>query len=356
MEKKTIAVLFGGCSSEYSISLKSGHAVLSNIDKEKYNVIPIGITKDGRWFRYDGQLDKITEDTWHEDKNHCIPAYIVPDTAIHGMVELRKDGTAFTRLDGAFPVLHGKNGEDGTVQGLIEMAGIPVMGCGTLSSALCMDKYRAHVIAEEAGIAVPKAVGLKGDLSEEVLHESVSSLTYPLFVKPVNAGSSYGISVVETADKLKEAYDLALEYDDEIIIEEKINGFEVGCSIIGDGNGREIVGRVDEIELFHGCFFDYTMKYTGVDSKIHSPGRLDPETEERVRDAGRVLFAALGCKGFARIDMFLTPEKEIVFNEINTIPGFTSVSRFPKMMAGVGLEYKDVIDKIIEYCLQEDKA
>ena len=136
MEKKTIAVLYGGCSSEYGISLNSGYAVLTNIDKDKYDIVPIGITKDGRWFRYDGNAENIKSDKWHEDKEHCIPAYIVPDTAIHGMIELRKEGTAFTRLDGVFPVLHGKNGEDGTVQGLIEMAGIPVMGCGC-KSTLC---------------------------------------------------------------------------------------------------------------------------------------------------------------------------------------------------------------------------
>ena len=349
MEKKTIAVLYGGCSSEYGISLNSGYAVLTNIDKDKYDIVPIGITKDGRWFRYDGDAENIKNDKWHEDKEHCSPAYIVPDTAIHGMIELRKEGTAFTRLDGVFPVLHGKNGEDGTVQGLIEMAGIPVMGCGTLASALCMDKYRAHVVAEEAGIAVPKACSIIGRVTDRQLFEAVSDLTYPLFVKPVNAGSSYGISVAETPGELVSALELALQYDNEVIIEEKIDGFEVGCSVIGDGKGNEIVGRVDEIELFNGCFFDYTMKYTGVDSKIHSPGRLDPETEEKVNQAGIKLFRALGCKGFARIDMFLTPEKEIVFSEANTIPGFTSVSRFPKMMAGIGMEYKDVIDKIIEY-------
>ena len=349
MKKKTIAVLFGGCSSEYGISLNSGYAVLTNIDRDKYDIIAVGITKDGRWFRYNGDTEKIKNDTWHEDRNSCVPAYIVPDTSVHGMLEIREEGISLTYLDGVFPVLHGKNGEDGTVQGLIELAGIPVMGCGTLSSALCMDKYRAHVIAEAAGVSVPKACSITGKLPDEDLHNAVSSLTYPLFVKPVNAGSSYGISVIETPDKLVEAVDLALEYDDEVIIEEKINGFEVGCSVIGDGKGNEIVGRVDEIELFNGCFFDYTMKYTGVDSKIHSPGRLDAETEKRINETGKVLFRALGCKGFARIDMFLTPEKEMVFSEVNTIPGFTSVSRFPKMMAGVGLEYKDVIDKIIEY-------
>ena len=353
MDKKKIAVLFGGCSSEYLISLSSGYAVLTNINRDKYDVIAIGITKDGRWFRYDGDPENVKADTWQQDNENCTPAYIVPDRAVHGLIELRPEGPAFTRLDGAFPMLHGKNGEGGTVQGLIEMAGIDLMGCGTLSSALCMDKYRAHVLAEAAGIAVPKACFLTRDFDEATVREATADLTYPLFVKPVRAGSSYGISVIESAGELMDAVNLALQYDDELIIEEKINGFEVGCSVIGDGKNVEIVGRVDEIELFTGCFFDYTKKYTGVDSKIHSPGRLDPETEKRVNDTGRKLFRILGCKGFARIDMFLTPDKEIIFSEANTIPGFTSVSRFPKMMAGVGLSYPDVIDKIIECCSEK---
>lgn len=348
MKKKTIAVLFGGHSSEYGVSLNSGYAVLTNIDKEKYNVIALGITEDGRWLRYNGDYELIKQDKWHEDTENCIPCYILPDRAIHGMVEMAAEGPVYTHLDGAFPMLHGKNGEDGTIQGLIEMAGIDLMGCGTLSSALCMDKYRAHVVAEAAGIAVPKAASLVGDFKEETVMKAVEGLTYPLFVKPVNAGSSYGISVIDDKSQLMKAVYYALEYDSEVIIEEKIDGFEVGCSIIGDGKGLEIVGRVDEIELFSGCFFDYERKYTGIDSKIHSPARIDAETEERIKEAGKILFRALGCKGFARLDMFLTPEGKIVFNEVNSIPGFTSVSRFPKMMAGVGLEYKDVIDKIIE--------
>lgn len=348
MKKKKIAVLFGGCSSEYGISLSSGYAVLANIDRQKYDVIAIGISEDGRWFNYEGDLQNIKDDKWLEDSQCCVPAYIVPDRKIHGLIELRPEGPKEVYLDGVFPVLHGKNGEDGTVQGLIEMAGIDLMGCGTLSSALCMDKYRAHVVAEEAGIAVPKACHLNSRFDTDTLTEDTMDMNYPLFVKPVKAGSSYGITVVESPESLSDAVKTALEYDDEVIIEEKIDGFEVGCSIIGDGKGQEIVGRVDEIELFTGCFFDFTRKYTGVDSKIHTPARIDSETEERIKEAGRVLFRALGCKGFARLDMFLTPEGKIVFNEVNTIPGFTAVSRFPKMMAGVGLEYKDVIDKIIE--------
>jgi len=353
MEKKKIAVLFGGCSSEYGISLKSSYSVLSYIDAEKYEAIPIGITEKGDWYRYYGDIEKIKDDSWQDNSEDCVSAYIVPDRSVHGMMELTAKGPVFTRLDGVFPILHGKNGEDGTVQGLVKLAGIPLMGCGVLSSALCMDKYRAHVVAEAAGIAVPKAANLSGSFDEKTVMEKTKDLTLPLFVKPVNAGSSYGITVVDDKEQLMDAVNLALQYDEEVIIEERIEGFEVGCSIIGAGTDSDIVGRVDEIELFTGCFFDYTRKYTGVDSKIHNPARIDSETEERIKEAGRTLFKALGCSGYARLDMFLTPEGKIVFNEINTIPGFTSVSRFPKMMAGVGLQYTDVISKIIEIGLSE---
>lgn len=352
MNKKKIAVLFGGCSSEYGISLKSSYSVLTNIDREKYDIVPIGITPHGDWYHFYGDVEKIQSDEWFNEDD-CVKAYIVPDRSVHGMVELKEDGPVFTKLDGAFPMLHGKNGEDGTVQGLIELAGIPLMGCGVMSSALCMDKYRAHVVAEEAGIAVPKAASLNGAMDEAEVQELTKDLIYPLFVKPVKAGSSYGITVVEDPKDLMAAVNYALEYDDEVIAEEKITGFEVGCSIIGDGKTDEIIGRVDEIELFTGCFFDFTRKYTGVDSKIHTPARIDAETEERIKEAGRTLFRALGCSGYARLDMFLTPEGRIVFNEVNTIPGFTSVSRFPKMMAGVGLSYKEVIDRIIELGLKK---
>ncbi len=354
MKKKTIAILFCGHSSEYGVSLKSGYATLTNIDTEKYDVIAIGITQDGKWLRYNGDYDKIPVDEWYKDEENCVPCYILPDREIHGMMELTAEGPVYTRLDGAFPMLHGKWGEDGTVQGLIELAGIDVIGCGVLASALCMDKFRAHVVAEEAGIDVPKAAYLVGKIDEATALKAVEGLTYPLFIKPVNAGSSYGISVIEDESGLMNAINLALKYDTEVIIEEQIDGFEVGCSIIGDGKGNEIVGRADEIELFGTHFFDFEMKYQGLKSKIHSPGRFDAETEERIKDAGRTLFRALGCKGFARLDMFLTPDGRIVFNEVNTIPGFTSVSRFPKMMAGVGLEYKEVITKIIEMSSTEE--
>jgi D-alanine---D-serine ligase len=344
MKKKNIAVLFGGLSSEYPVSLQSAHAVLYHLKEERYNVIPIGITREGEWLRYYGALENILNDTWQEDTDHCVPAMISPDRSMHGLVELTNNTVKFNRLDAVFPVLHGKNGEDGTVQGLVELAGIPLIGCDTLSSALCMDKDKAHKLVQTAGINVPKAIVITDYSSEADLLACISDFTYPLFVKPVRAGSSFGITKISKPEELQGAIQLAYEYDREVIIEENIEGFEVGCAVLGKEN--LMIGRVDEIELMKG-FFDYTEKYTLKSSEIHMPARIDEETEMRIKEAAETIYKTLGCSGFARVDMFLTPEKKIIFNEVNTIPGFTAHSRFPNMMKGIGMSFEAILDKLI---------
>lgn len=345
MRKKKIAILFGGCSSEYPVSLQSAYAIISSLDTRLYERILIGITKEGSWYRFYGTADKIQEDTWYKSASECVPVMISPDRKKHGIIEFSKSGYKFTQLDAAFPVLHGKNGEDGTVQGVLELAGIPLIGCGTLSSALCMDKNRAHKLVTSAGIGTPNAVVIYRRTTEETLYQQTSSLKYPLFVKPVKAGSSFGVTKIYEKEALAAAVKTAFEYDDEVIIEENIEGFEVGCAILG--NSELIVGEVDEIELTDG-FFDYTEKYTLKSSKIHMPARLDEATIKQIKEAAATIYRTLGCKGFARVDLFLTPEKEIVFNEVNTIPGFTSHSRYPNMMKGIGLSFSDILDKLIE--------
>lgn len=342
--KKNILVLFGGCSPEYPISLKSAYAVLTHINADKYNVLAMGITKDGQWLRYNGDYENILADTWHQDRRQCTPAFLSPDRSVHGIGELTEKGLSFTYVDAVFPVLHGKNGEDGSVQGLAEIAGVPIIGCGALSSALCMDKYRAHQIVSLAGVQVPKAVFFDRKPAAETLYEETKSLSYPLFVKPLRAGSSFGISKITEKAQLADAVDLAFRYDSEIIVEENIEGFEVGCAVLG--NDELILGRVDEIELSHG-FFDYKEKYTQRTAKIHMPARIDADTEERVREAAAKIYRALACSGFARVDMFLTPSGEIVFNEVNTIPGCTDCSRYPSMLQGVGLDYAAIVEKLI---------
>ncbi len=251
-------------------------------------------------------------------------------------------------VDLVFPVLHGRNGEDGTLQGLFELAGIPVVGCGTLSSALCMDKERAHQIVRQAGIEVPKSVTFRRAEMGNALKEAEARLSYPLFVKPVRAGSSFGITKVMSGSELEPAIALAFEYDGQVILEEAVEGFEVGCAIMGDH--RLIVGRVDEIELSEG-FFDYTEKYTMKTSRIHMPARVDAWTEKRIQKTALAIYRALGCSGFARVDMFYTPMGGIVFNEVNTIPGFTAHSRYPSMMKGIGLSFGEMLEKLLgQYC------
>ena len=349
MEKKKIAVIFGGCSPEHTVSLTSAAAVIRHIDTEKYEVVQLGITEGGEWFRFYGSPDDIEANTWRADRTKCIPAVISPDRDQHGILEFRMSGVRTTRLDAAFPVLHGRNGEDGTVQGLCELAGIPLIGCGTLSSALCMDKDRAHKLVMLAGVAVPRSVLLEKLPTSAELAALAEGVGYLLFVKPVRAGSSFGVTRVEAPSELRAAVRDAFRYDNSVLLEEAVPGFEAGCAVIG--NSELVTGRADEIEL-SGGYFDFEEKYTLKTSKIHMPARVDAATEQRLRETACRIYRALGCRGFARVDMFLTPDKRIVFNEVNTIPGFTSHSRFPKMMSGVGYDFPALVDALIALGLE----
>lgn len=351
MNQMKVVVLFGGCSSEYSVSLQSAYAVMEALNPERYQVIPMGITKEGKWLRYDGDLKRIPEDTWQNQE--CRQAFISPSKDLHGIIMVHEDGTVETEpVDVIFPVLHGKNGEDGTVQGLCDLAGIPYVGCGTLSSALCMDKDIAHVVAKAAGVAVPEFVVLQAYMSEEEQKKRCEALTYPVFVKPARAGSSYGITKVETPEDLELAIQEAFCHDTKVVIEAMIEGFEVGCAVLG--NKELMIGEVDEIELHTGVF-DFHEKYTLETSRIHVPARIDDETAKRIKKTAAILYRALECQGMARVDMFLTPAGEIVFNEINTIPGFTSHSRYPNMMKAYGVSFQEVLDKLIQEARNVDE-
>lgn len=344
MQKKKIAVIFGGNSTEYEVSLQSAHAVLENMDTDSYEVLPIGITREGDWYHYLGDLGAIEDNTWYKDAEKLRKILFSPSRSESGFVEICEGEEIPLRVDLVFPVLHGKNGEDGTLQGMFEFAGIPVVGCGTLSSALCMDKDRAHKLASLAGIAVPKAVTFCRAEEEAAKRTIRKTLSFPVFVKPVRAGSSFGITKVYGQEQLDAAIELAFTHDAEVTVEENVCGFEVGCAVMGID--ELTVGRVDEIELEQG-FFDYTEKYTLKTSKIYMPARIDEVTEKRIQRAAVAIYRALGCSGFARVDMFYTPEGEIVFNEVNTIPGFTSHSRYPNMMKGIGLSFEEMLKRLI---------
>lgn len=353
MKKKNVLIFFGGCSSEYSVSLSSASGAILNLDRSVYNPVTVGITETGKWLYYTGSVEKILENTWQAEPTN-IPAVLSPNRGEKCLLLLKESGIERIPVDVALPILHGRNGEDGTLQGLIELAGIPLAGCGTLASALCMDKDRAHRLASMVGVRVPKALVLDSENTGEhskayapgtAAQTFAEEVGYPLYVKPVKAGSSYGVTKVNCPGELAPAISLAFRYDSQVILEENIEGFEVGCAVLG--TAELITGEVDEIEL-SGGFFDFTEKYTLKTSSIHVPARISAAKSEEIKKTAKRIYRALGCSGFARVDMFLTPSGEIVFNEINTIPGFTEHSRYPGMMKAAGYSFREVLTKIIE--------
>jgi len=342
MEKKKIGVIFGGCSPEYGVSLESSYSVITHIDQNKYDIVLIGITKEGDWFRYEGNVENIKEDKWRQNGT-CTPVVISSSRSDHGILEMKDGKTTLTKIDVFFPVLHGKNGEDGTVQGLIELSGVPMVGCGLLSSSLCMDKALSHQLVQNYGIKVAKSIVITYESKN--IQKLLETLKFPVFVKPMRAGSSFGITKVEKKEEIGQALEEAFKYDTEVIVEENVEGFEIGCAVLG--NETLTVGEVDEIELSKG-FFNFTEKYTLKTSKIHVPARIKPEVAAKAKETAKQIYRILKCKDFARVDLFLTPNDEIYFNEINTIPGFTSHSRYPSMMKEIGMDFRKLVDTLID--------
>ena len=342
MKKLRISFFFGGCSQEYEVSLMSATAILKNLNQEKYEILMVGITREGDFYLYNGDIDKIENDTWFNLKN-CKKVTISTNRSNHGLIVF-EDKLKIIPIDLAFPILHGKNGEDGTIQGLLELAKIPYVGCDLSSSLLCMDKYLAHLIVSSKGILTPITYLFSKTTPYENILQTIKDLNYPLFVKPLKAGSSFGITKVKKEEDLKRAIAEAFFYDDKIVIEENIVGFEVGCAIFG--NEDLTIGEVDEIYI-ETDLFDYLEKYNLKTSKIILPARISEEERERIKQEALKIYKILGCKNFARVDMFYTPNKEIIFNEVNTMPGFTAHSRYPNMLKEVGYDFSTILDKLI---------
>ncbi len=344
MRQKTILVLFGGCSTEHDISLQSAQGVLEHMDRSRWLPLMVGITCQGEWLCYNGPVSAIGDGSWEQDRSHCTPCTLSLDRDKHQLL-LLGDRVSRVSFDGAFPILHGKNGEDGTVQGLLELAGIPFAGCGALSSALCMDKDRSHRLAALAGVSSPKGLVFAAGADRADIQAAADTLGYPLFVKPVRSGSSFGISRVTQPAGLLPAVEEAFGHDREVLLEEAVDGFEVGCAVLG--NEALTLGRVDEIEL-SGGFFDFAEKYTLKTSAIHCPARISPEKAQEIQQAAKTVYRALDCRGFARVDLFLTAGGQVLFNEVNTIPGFTAHSRYPNMMKAAGLDFTSLVTRILE--------
>ncbi|MBR4959951.1 MAG: D-alanine--D-alanine ligase [Clostridia bacterium] len=345
---KTICVLFGGRSSEYDVSLSSAYAVLSNIDRSSYDLLCIGITREGRWYRFDGDPEAIRSGHWC-DHPETLPAVSLDLT--NGAIRCTSPDGAVTETvcNAVFPVLHGKYGEDGTVQGLFAVAGIPVVGCGCTSSGVCMDKaFTKSIVANDTGIRQAKAVIARTEdaLAMDALREKCEkALGYPMFVKPSAAGSSVGVSKVKTADQFGDAVLKALAEDSKVLIEEAIVGREIEVAVFED-HGEIFAAEAAEIDMGSSEFYDYETKYISDVSGYYLPARITPEQMAEVQAHAKTIFRALDCKVFSRVDFFIT-DTGFVFNEINTIPGFTPISMYPKMMIHSGMTYAQLIDRML---------
>ena len=348
--KKKVLVLFGAVSSEHDVSLNSASSVIKNIPSDKYDVVKMGITKQGESFVYNGDADMLPEGRWLEDKANLVPAVISTSRAHHGIIRLA-EGAEIERVDVVFPVLHGKNGEDGTMQGLLEIAGIPYVGCNTAASAICMDKAYTNAMADYHGIPQAKWVAFeKYSYDKSMLAEAAEKLGFPIFVKPANAGSSVGVGKARNLDELVSACENAFVHDKKIVLEEGISGVEVEVAVMGNENPvASVVGEVVPCN----DFYDYEAKYLANESELHIPARLPEDKLREVQAAAVNAYKALGCAGFTRVDFFVRhSDGEIMLNEPNTIPGFTSISMYPKLFAASGIPYSELLDKLLQLAME----
>ena len=341
MNRLKVGILFGGCSEEHPISVKSAREVAKHLDADKYEPFYIGITKSGAWKLCDGP-----DADW--ENGTARPAVLSPDRSIPGLLVLEQGRYETVGLDLVLPVLHGKFGEDGAIQGLLELSGIPYAGCDVQSSALCMDKSLAYIVARSAGIGTPNfwTVTATDNIDPD-------QLTYPVFVKPARSGSSFGVSKVSGTEELPIAVETARQYDSKVLIEETVVGSEVGCAILGNDLAL-IAGEVDRIALSHGFFriHQETEPESGSDnSTVTVPADISAESRSLVQETAKAIYRALGCRGLARVDMFLKEDGKVVLNEVNTLPGMTSYSRYPRMMAAAGLPLAEVIDWMVSLAL-----
>ena len=355
MEEKgkcRVAVLFGGASSEHEVSRKSAASVLRNMDAERYEVIRVGITRDGRWFLYSGSVDGIPSGAWEKHPDN-LPATICPGVGRAGLTIFEKNGCRTVPVDVVFPVLHGKNGEDGTIQGLLELAGLPYVGCGVLGSAVCMDKLTANRVLDAAGI--PRC---PWDCMEDwelpqldaILERVARKLGWPVFVKPSNAGASGGVSKARDAAELRQAVALALEHDSRVIFERFVRGQEIECAVRGnDKAASTLPGEV----LASDDFYTYDDKYVSGTSRVAIPARLTKEKRAEVQALAVRAYRALGCRGLTRVDFFVEEGTgRVLVNEANTMPGFTDISMYPKLMLAAGESYAGLLDSLIGLALE----
>lgn len=356
MGKLKVCVLFGGQSPEHEVSRRSAVSVLEQLDRDKYKVSVIGITKKGQWYLYTGDTDSIKDDSWEKDKKHLKKAILSPDVSDGGILVFGKEKVKKIEIDVAFPVLHGEHGEDGTIQGLLELANLPYVGTGVLASSVGMDKTYSKIVFQDANIPQAKWVVARTEefhKIDEIMDEIEEKIGYPCFVKPANTGSSVGVGKAKDRDALLAALEEASRFDRKILVEENIEGHEVECAVLGNGHPKAAaVGEIIPVAEF----YDYDAKYNDGTTELQIPAKLDRATQEKIRDYAVRAFRAIDGTGLSRVDFFVKySDGSVILNEINTMPGFTDISMYPKLWQEMGVGYSELLDRLIELALHRKK-
>ena len=353
MKKLSVCILFGGISPEHEVSLRSAESVLNNIDHSKYNVFPVGITKEGDWILFGGKdYSMLPTGAWKSHPDNRMAA--ISPVRGQGLLSFEGDCVVRERIDVVFPVLHGENGEDGAMQGLLKLAGIPYVGPHIAASAVSMDKTLTKLVVDHAGVPQAAWQLVRRSELDNHMENTVTILEnrfrYPMFVKPAGTGSSVGVSKAADRDALKAALVSAAKFDEKILVEEFIHGREIEVAVMGNDNPvASICGEIDS----GADFYDYDAKYVTDTSTAYIPARIPEDVAEIVREVAVKVYSAIGCQGLSRVDFFVTyEENRIVFNEINTLPGFTSISMYPKLFAASGIPYSQLIDELLKLALE----
>jgi len=357
VSRTRIAVVFGGRSTEHAISCVSAGSILGAIDRSRYDVVAVGITPDGRWVLApdDASLLALAGRELPSVKDGRAVA-LPGDPTAGGLVPLEDGPGLLGAVDVVFPVLHGPYGEDGTIQGLLELADVPYVGSGVLASAAAMDKVVARVLLTAAGLSVTPATVVRAarwEQDEAAVVREVQALGLPVFVKPARGGSSIGISKVSDLAQLPRAVDEALRCDPKILVEAAVVGREVECGVLEDAQGRPQASVPAELRVVgEHEFYDFDAKYLDSATELDVPADLPDEVTAQIQTMACRAFEALDCQGLARVDFFVGPSGEVTVNEVNTMPGFTTTSMFPRMWAASGVDYPELVDRLVQTALR----
>ncbi|MBE6565272.1 MAG: D-alanine--D-alanine ligase [Ruminococcaceae bacterium] len=348
-----LCILFGGKSTEHEVSLRSSHSVMTALDRSRYTLTTVGITKEGKWYLYTGDIEKIPDGSWAADEANLTPAFFKPDADDPYLYTA--NGRAIP-VDVVFPVMHGANSEDGTLQGLFEMKGLPFVGPGCASSAVCMDKSYAKLILNNIDIPMAEALTVTdseiAESMEQIRRTVEENYAYPVFVKPANAGSSVGVKKAKNGEALEEALQTAAKFDRKVLIEEFIEGREIEVAVLGNYAKAKALACG---EVVPGAeFYDYDDKYNSDAADLRVPAPISEDEKERVFELAEQIYAALDCRGLSRVDFFLCPDGSFVFNEINTLPGFTSISLYPRLAGAAGIGYAELVDRLVELAMEKE--